>query len=345
MSTVAPRSILNPAGPLVRRRRVDRLSAPQLAALRQAIEGMQSDGAYAELANLYAGRAGGGTWWFLGWNRAYLRMFEAAMLERVARRRAAVVGLDAAARGAAPRSRRRTARSRSSTSRPRVASRARGVTKASPAALPTQADLRGALALEDFHAFSGRIEELHNIVHAWAGGRSTRSRPPPSTRCSGRSRRRSIAPGGCGSSATRSPGRPRRSRRCCSTRSACASARCSTRRRWATTTRRTRGARCCPGYISDTVGADPVDHLGIEPEVEALCWVIAARDTVPPLSVGLFGDWGSGKTTFMALMQARIRDLAEQSRTAPGEPVVRRTSCRSPSTRGRTPTTTCGRAW
>ena len=41
-----------------------------------------------------------------------------------------------------------------------------------------------------------------------------------------------------------------------------------------------------PGYISDTVGADPVDHLGIEPEVEALCWVIAARDTVPPLSVG-----------------------------------------------------------
>ena len=75
-----------------------------------------------------------------------------------------------------------------------------------------------------------------------------------------------------------------------------------------------------PGYISDTVGADPVDHLGIEPEVEALCWVIAARDTVPPLSVGLFGDWGSGKTTFMALMQARIRDLAEQSRTRPESP-------------------------
>ncbi len=46
MSTVAPRSILNPAGPLVRRRRVDRLSAPQLAALRQAVAGMQSDGSY-----------------------------------------------------------------------------------------------------------------------------------------------------------------------------------------------------------------------------------------------------------------------------------------------------------
>ena len=65
---------------------------------------------------------------------------------------------------------------------------------------------------------------------------------------------------------------------------------------------------------------EPVDRLGIEPEVEALCWVIAARDTVPPLSVGLFGDWGSGKTTFMALMQARIRDLAEQSRTRPESP-------------------------
>ena len=74
------------------------------------------------------------------------------------------------------------------------------------------------------------------------------------------------------------------------------------------------------GLHLDAVGADPVDHLGIEPEVEALCWVIAARDTVPPLSVGLFGDWGSGKTTFMALMQARIRDLAEQSQKRPESP-------------------------
>ena len=168
MSTAAPRSILNPAGPLVRRRRVDRLSAPQLAALGQAIAGMQSDGAYAELANLYAGRAGGGTWWFLGWNRAYLRTFEAAMLERVPG--AALPWWDWTQQHEVPacvRVAERPARGH----RPPVGGshHARALPRRSPAALPTQADLQGALALEDFHAFSGRIEELHNSVHAWVG--------------------------------------------------------------------------------------------------------------------------------------------------------------------------------
>ncbi len=83
MAVSAPRSILNPAGPLVRRQRADRMSARRLAALRQAVGQMQSDGSYRDLASLYAGRAGAGTSWFLGWNRAHLRVFEAAMLERV----------------------------------------------------------------------------------------------------------------------------------------------------------------------------------------------------------------------------------------------------------------------
>ena len=172
MATAAPRSILNPAGPLVRRRRVDRLSAPQLAALRQAVAGMQSDGSYAELADLYAGRAGGGTWWFLGWNRAYLRTFEAAMLERV--RGAALPWWDWTQQHEVPRRVPSLAEDEPNPlavidlpSEGRI--QRGGVAKASPAALPTQADLRAALALEDFHAFSGRLEELHNIVHAWVG--------------------------------------------------------------------------------------------------------------------------------------------------------------------------------
>ena len=322
MSTVAPRSILNPAGPLVRRRRVDRLSAPQLAALRQAVAGMQSDGSYRELADLYAGRAGGSTYWFLGWNRAYLRMFEAAMLEQDGA--AALPWWDWTQQHEVPRAFRPPTEDQPNPlgviELPSEGRIERGLAKASPTALPTQADLSAALALEDFHAFSGRIEELHNRVHAWVGrpldavmtaafdplfwslqatvDRAWRlwQQRHPDAGPTAEEQEVLLDPFGLqfgevldtralGYDYEEDPWRP-----------------------------------VLPGYISDAVGADPVDHLGIEPEVEALCWVIAARDTVPPLSVGLFGDWGSGKTTFMALMQARIRDLCEQSQKRPESP-------------------------
>lgn len=39
--------------------------------------------------------------------------------------------------------------------------------------------------------------------------------------------------------------------------------------------------------------------------------VLLARDTPLPLAVGLFGDWGSGKSFFMAMMQERMAELAE----------------------------------
>jgi hypothetical protein len=68
------------------------------------------------------------------------------------------------------------------------------------------------------------------------------------------------------------------------------------------------------GYVADTVAGD--DLLGIREEVNALCSVLAARDVEPPLSVGLFGDWGSGKSFFMEQMRRRIRQLAKRSRTA-----------------------------
>src|SRR5215471_7494323 len=38
--------------------------------------------------------------------------------------------------------------------------------------------------------------------------------------------------------------------------------------------------------------------------------VLLASDTPLPLAVGLFGNWGSGKSFFMALMQERIDELA-----------------------------------
>jgi hypothetical protein len=53
------------------------------------------------------------------------------------------------------------------------------------------------------------------------------------------------------------------------------------------------------------------DRLGAAIEVEMLASVLLAKDTPLPLAVGLFGDWGSGKSFFMALMYERINELAK----------------------------------
>ena len=69
------------------------------------------------------------------------------------------------------------------------------------------------------------------------------------------------------------------------------------------------------GYDSDALAKE--DRLGVTRDVEALCSVLAARKSRPPLSVGLFGDWGTGKSFFMERMRERIDLLARASR---GEP-------------------------
>ena len=68
-----------------------------------------------------------------------------------------------------------------------------------------------------------------------------------------------------------------------------------------------------PGYFSDFVADKPVNLLDLNADLNSLAWLIAARDTAPPLAIGLFGDWGSGKSTFMALLRERIDDLASPS--------------------------------
>ncbi len=71
------------------------------------------------------------------------------------------------------------------------------------------------------------------------------------------------------------------------------------------------------GFSSDLVrrtsGQPLSDELGARDEVNALCSVIASSDVQPPLSIGLFGEWGSGKSYFMKLMQERIELIADQS--------------------------------
>lgn len=51
------------------------------------------------------------------------------------------------------------------------------------------------------------------------------------------------------------------------------------------------------------------DALGIRDDVEAFASLFAAREVKPPLSVGLFGPWGSGKSYFMRHLESAVARL------------------------------------
>ena len=56
------------------------------------------------------------------------------------------------------------------------------------------------------------------------------------------------------------------------------------------------------------------DLLDITRDVNALASLAAATSIDPPLSIGLFGDWGSGKSHFMRQMRARVEKLSQKAR-------------------------------
>jgi TIR domain/KAP family P-loop domain len=63
-----------------------------------------------------------------------------------------------------------------------------------------------------------------------------------------------------------------------------------------------------------------VDRLQVDTYVTMLATVMTTRDTPLPLSIGLFGEWGSGKSYFMGLLQQQIESFAEDSRGRPDSP-------------------------
>ena len=65
------------------------------------------------------------------------------------------------------------------------------------------------------------------------------------------------------------------------------------------------------GYENDQQVGE--DRLGIQGEVKALCEVIMDPDVSPPLAVGLFGRWGSGKSFFMEKMMDQVHALSCKS--------------------------------
>ncbi|MBE1496540.1 hypothetical protein H4696_003640 [Amycolatopsis lexingtonensis] len=68
------------------------------------------------------------------------------------------------------------------------------------------------------------------------------------------------------------------------------------------------GVRFAHGYHNDGTGG--ADQLDVQGYVNAVCEVITDPAVTPPLSIGLFGKWGTGKSFFMEKMRERIAGRA-----------------------------------
>lgn len=66
----------------------------------------------------------------------------------------------------------------------------------------------------------------------------------------------------------------------------------------------------------DPWATDLDDRLGANDEAKAFARLAVAKDFTPPLAIGLFGNWGSGKSFFMRLIYQHIERLIK------GEPSV-----------------------
>ncbi|WP_196484954.1 P-loop NTPase fold protein [Burkholderia stagnalis] len=71
-----------------------------------------------------------------------------------------------------------------------------------------------------------------------------------------------------------------------------------------------------PGYsgraeLANDLAASDGDALGTQYEAEAFARIAVARDTKAPLAIGIFGEWGAGKTNFMLRISQHVQRLSE----------------------------------
>jgi hypothetical protein len=66
-----------------------------------------------------------------------------------------------------------------------------------------------------------------------------------------------------------------------------------------------------------TPGAPGSDPLGTRADVQAMARLICHEDADPPISIGIFGGWGSGKSTFMERLQDEVNVLTEGKPVGP----------------------------
>jgi formylglycine-generating enzyme required for sulfatase activity len=69
-------------------------------------------------------------------------------------------------------------------------------------------------------------------------------------------------------------------------------------------------------FNDEPVGRDETAYFQFEPYADTFARIIAARDTRTPLTIGVHGDWGSGKTTLMRRIQAKL-DETKHYKTKP----------------------------
>jgi hypothetical protein len=74
------------------------------------------------------------------------------------------------------------------------------------------------------------------------------------------------------------------------------------------------------GFSADT--RTERDLIGIGAEVDAFAYLIAAKSLQPPLAIGLFGDWGAGKSFFMEALRERIHKITADAQQS-GKPQSR----------------------
>lgn len=60
-----------------------------------------------------------------------------------------------------------------------------------------------------------------------------------------------------------------------------------------------------PAYILDDLPAEQ-DSLDFEPYVATLADIVSSESLRTPLTIGVFGDWGSGKTSLMGMVRKRL---------------------------------------
>jgi hypothetical protein len=75
-------------------------------------------------------------------------------------------------------------------------------------------------------------------------------------------------------------------------------------------------SRLPPAAFDSDSANDGRDLLDRSRDVDAFASLIAARSVQPPLSIGIFADWGGGKSWFMQQLRRRVAALAADARAS-----------------------------
>ena len=73
-----------------------------------------------------------------------------------------------------------------------------------------------------------------------------------------------------------------------------------------------------PAYDADA--ASTRDFIGIDAVADAFSYLLASKSAQPPLAIGLFGEWGSGKSFLMQEIRRRIDEITRAARDSDRRP-------------------------